>query len=522
MAQQTLFPQHLQHVPGPPLPVPQWVPKGWPTALVTAALSAIARLEMSTSIGLSIERFKYWLPRTSRTDRFKFAFMILMATFSMIIMRSPSFPLKLGIPALYILAILVPLTSQFFLPASPIFLWLLFYYSSGFLSPSTRPHIWVSVLSTLETIWYGANISDILTRAGHPFLDVMAWIPYGIVHFAGPFFVAAFLFVFGPPGAVKFFGSAFGFLNLVGVIVQVCFPTAPPWYELREGLTPANYSMKGSPAGLARIDALLGGHGYTVTFTNAPVPFGAFPSLHAGSATMEALFCSYFFPIQLQLGGVFERVLGRGKKLYIDVRIFYWTYAFWLYWCTMYLMHHYLVDLVGGGCLATLCFYLFLDDEQRHYMEETYPTNPSAPAPFSTLQASHSQLNLDRQSMAGDDDLAMESLRNRSSNDKDVESGIPRASETLFAVTEEGEEEDAGGSSGSTAGAAAPSKRARAVMAPEKGGVGSRSSTPKPATSSKQEDKQQQQQQQQQQHQQSAATRQSESDARDSFDDWGA
>lgn len=54
--------------------------------------------------------------------------------------------------------------------------------------------------------------------------------------------------------------------------------------------------MAGSPGGLARIDTLFGGSGYTETFSAAPLVFGAFPSLHAGSATMEALFLSHFFP----------------------------------------------------------------------------------------------------------------------------------------------------------------------------------------------------------------------------------
>lgn len=121
-------------------------------------------------------------------------------------------------------------------------------------------------------------------------------------------------------------------------------------YELREGLTPANYGMKGSPAGLARIDALFGGHGYTLTFTGAPMVFGAFPSLHAGHATIEALFCSYFFPLALRLG-----------RLRLDARVLYWGYTFWLYWCTMYLMHHYLIDVVAGACLATTCFYCECD-----------------------------------------------------------------------------------------------------------------------------------------------------------------
>ena len=76
--------------------------------------------------------------------------------------------------------------------------------------------------------------------------------------------------------------------------------------------------MKGSAGGLARIDTLFGGNGYANTFENAPVPFGAFPSLHAGCSTMEALFLSHFFPAG---------------------RVFYWSYVLVLYWSTMYLTH---------------------------------------------------------------------------------------------------------------------------------------------------------------------------------------
>lgn len=142
-------------------------------------------------------------------------------------------------------------------------------------------------------------------------------------------------------------------------------------------MTPANYGMKGSPAGLARIDHLFGGHGYTLTFTNAPVPFGAFPSLHSGSATMEALMLSYFFPVGVTLYKSVRR------QVRLDMRVVYWAYAGWLYWCTMYLMHHYLIDLVAGGCLATICFYVFLSDEMREAMELHYAYRSSSPAPLS-------------------------------------------------------------------------------------------------------------------------------------------
>lgn len=88
-----------------------------------------------------------------------------------------------------------------------------------------------------------------------------------------------------------------------------------------------------------RIDRLFGGTGYTNAFGGAPLVFGAFPSLHAGTSTMEALFLTHFFP---------------------KYAPFYWAYAGTLYWATMYLTHHYLVDVVGGGCLALGCFYYFM------------------------------------------------------------------------------------------------------------------------------------------------------------------
>ena len=85
-------------------------------------------------------------------------------------------------------------------------------------------------------------------------------------------------------------------MNLVGVIIQIAFPCAPPWYELREGLTPANYSMRGSPAGLARIDAIFGGFGYTMAFSGAPVVFGAFPSFACGHSYVRSPLFELFLP----------------------------------------------------------------------------------------------------------------------------------------------------------------------------------------------------------------------------------
>ncbi|KZP22890.1 PAP2-domain-containing protein [Athelia psychrophila] len=269
---------------------------------------------------------------------------LINAIFWLYLMKAPGFPLKLGIPILYTIALLIPLTSQFFIPATPVFSWLITFYSSQFTPVSWRPTISVALLPALESVLYGANISDILTRVTHPVLDVIAWLPYGVLHFVVPFVVAAFSWLFRPKEVLHLWAQMFGVMMLTGVVIQILFPCAAPWYELIYGLTPADYSMHGSAGGLARIDAIFGSNGYGYTFANAPVIFGAFPSLHAGNATLIALFLSHFFPQSTR---------------------YIWGYAGVLYWATMYLTHHYLIDVVVGACLATAVFHLYLPDEFR-------------------------------------------------------------------------------------------------------------------------------------------------------------
>lgn len=197
-----------------------------------------------------------------------------------------------------------------------------------FISSEYRPQIWVRILPTLENILYGANLSNILSAHHHTFLDLLAWIPYGVTHFGSPFVCSAFSFIFGPPGTLPVFARTFGYMNILGVLTQILFPCSAPWYENMYGLAPANYSVRGSPAGLAAIDLLFGSDFYTNSFTHSPLVFGAFPSLHAGWAMMESLFLGHLFP---------------------TLRILFFIYPIWICWATMYLSHHYAVDLVGGS-----------------------------------------------------------------------------------------------------------------------------------------------------------------------------
>ncbi|KAK9413424.1 putative Phosphatidic acid phosphatase type 2/haloperoxidase domain-containing protein [Seiridium unicorne] len=237
----------------------------------------------------------------------------------------------------YTLLLLMPATSQFFLPSWPIWTYLLYFFSSRYIPNEVRPHIWVKVLPALENVLYGANLSNILSAHTHPILDVFAWIPYGIGHFGNPAICSILIFLFAAPKTLPVFAKSFGWLSMIGVTLALVLPCTPPWYENMYGLAPAHYGMPGSPAGLARIDALFGVDMYTTSFSTAPVPFGAFPSLHAGDATIEALFMIYCFP--------------RFKGFFI-------FYVGWLWWATMYLSHHYAVDLVGGSLIASIIFFI--------------------------------------------------------------------------------------------------------------------------------------------------------------------
>lgn len=244
--------------------------------------------------------------------------------------------IKSIIAGLFITSFFIPYIKRFTIPALPIFTWLFTLFAYQFIPLNYRPtHIFVNLLPTLERILYGANLSEIISKHTHPVLDILAWLPYGIIHFGFPFVLAFLLFVFGPPTSLGVFASAFGFMNLAGVLTQLFFPNASPWYELTYGPVPADYSIPGEPGGLARIDEILGLDLYGSTFGNSPLVFGAFPSLHSGCATIEMLFVGYLFPRARPLAAL---------------------YVLWMWFATMYLTHHYMIDLVGGSIYALVAF----------------------------------------------------------------------------------------------------------------------------------------------------------------------
>ncbi|KAI9491465.1 hypothetical protein BDB00DRAFT_832309 [Zychaea mexicana] len=286
-------------------------------------------------MGVSIQqRLRHWLTIRNISHVFLFALTLTNG----IIIQSPPWYVRLALGIVLAGSTMVPYLKHFSVPAMPVFGYLILFYAVQFIPTDWRPqHIFVNILPTLERILYGANLSELISSHQHPALDIIAWLPYGIVHYSLPFLFALILFVFGPPGCLDVFALTFGWMNVFAVLTQICFPNAAPWYEMTYGSAPADYSIHGEAGGLARIDKILGLELYGSSFGHSPLVFGAFPSLHSADATLTMLFLFYL-----------------KRKLWPLCLL----HVVWMWWATMYLTHHYLIDLVGGSMFALCAFFV--------------------------------------------------------------------------------------------------------------------------------------------------------------------
>jgi len=214
----------------------------------------------------------------------------------------------------------------------PIILWILLFAGAKDIPLDWRRPIDVNTLykweSKLGSFCFKFN------EYHNVFLDLFAWLPYGIVHYIMPVLVGFYLVIVYKPYYTSSYLFFFGIMNFAGVLTQLIWPTSPPWYYQKNETNPADYTMHGDPAGLQRIDDLFHISFYYPTFTGNPLPWGAWPSLHSGFASYSAVFLTYLYPMLCPV---------------------FFAYVAWIWWATMYLGHHYLVDLLGGFVYALVC-----------------------------------------------------------------------------------------------------------------------------------------------------------------------
>ncbi|AOA63263.1 Inositolphosphotransferase [Komagataella phaffii CBS 7435] len=170
--------------------------------------------------------------------------------------------------------------------------------------------------------------------------DLFAWALYVLGHFFVPLFTAIWLYVFHTPGALKYYSLCLGLQNIAGVITHLCFPNAPPWFITLYGENAsANYEMPGYAAGLIRADMAMGSHLSSDGFHLSPIVFGACPSIHSAMATMSCYFVCYY-------------------SRWVLPKIMLLIFVTCLWWSTIYLDHHWRIDLSVGMAYSLVAFTL--------------------------------------------------------------------------------------------------------------------------------------------------------------------
>jgi hypothetical protein len=200
-------------------------PKSLFTPLVLALTAGVQRLDFSLHPKVTFAKIAKAKP--SIPEMVQSAVMLGIWLSCLWIMQAPVW-FKLFLMTAYTTGALVPLSGQFIWPATPILTWVLLFFSARYIPTPSRPNIHVALLPALESVMYGANISDLQTRFTSPVLDVFAWLSYGVLHFTLPFVIAALLWLFGPRGSVQYWGKAFGWMNILGVMTQIVLPCAAP------------------------------------------------------------------------------------------------------------------------------------------------------------------------------------------------------------------------------------------------------------------------------------------------------
>lgn len=186
---------------------------------------------------------------------------------------------------------------------------------------------WFSIATTGGSV----PLTDAIARLQHPALDLLCGATY-LLFLLEVFGIAVYLFFRERP---KMLEVSLGFLtvNLLGWIVWFLYPAAPPWYVDAYGLGPVVQDAISSPAGLTRLDAVLGAPVAQTFYAKSANVFGAMPSLHVAYATLVAC-------VAWPRGGT--------------LRVLTLLFALSMVFSAVYLRHHYVLDVVAGMLLAGL------------------------------------------------------------------------------------------------------------------------------------------------------------------------
>ncbi|HEU4582604.1 MAG TPA: phosphatase PAP2 family protein [Polyangiaceae bacterium] len=172
-------------------------------------------------------------------------------------------------------------------------------------------------------------LSEVIAQRTHVWLDVTCGLTYLL-------FLIEILAVSAALSArwrSRAWELSLGFLivNLLGWMIWMAYPAAPPWYADAFALQGSTPEVASSAAGLARFDALVGLPVAASFYAKSADVFGAMPSLHVAYATL-----------------VVWAVAPLGRWPFCAAALFASSMAF----SAIYLRHHYILDVLAGMLLA--------------------------------------------------------------------------------------------------------------------------------------------------------------------------
>lgn len=194
-------------------------------------------------------------------------------------------------------------------------------------------------LREAELLFFRADpnttFQDFFARHHAPFFDLFFAVPYTIFVYLVLAY-AGYLFV-KDRKRMRVYLWAFAIGNFMSFACWLIVPAAPPWYLRAHGCV-IDAAALPNPAGLARVDALLGIDYYATFYSRASSIFGALPSMH----------CAY--PL-IGLLSAWRASSWRTRPIHV-------AYTVVMAAAAVYLDHHWVLDVLAGWGVAVVAVLL--------------------------------------------------------------------------------------------------------------------------------------------------------------------
>jgi membrane-associated phospholipid phosphatase len=209
----------------------------------------------------------------------------------------------------------------------------------------------------------GVTWQDYWQAHSLPALDLLFAVPYAIFAYLALIYAAYLYFVDRP--RMRHYLWAFAIANYISFAAWLVVPAAPPWYIRAHGCA-IDMAALPSPAGLARVDALLGTHYFATFYSRASSVYGAMPSMH----------CAY--PV-LGLLTAWKAATWKTRPIHV-------LYTVLMFSAAVYLDHHWILDGLAGWAVALVAVVA-----AKALLGRLHPIQPQEPTPPDEDRAPASQ-----------------------------------------------------------------------------------------------------------------------------------